>query len=884
MCPSSRVTTKSLSLSITNPLVLYRALVATKKIRPDPAQHRLALQLQKLYFRLKDYAPEVEYRYRLEKIGRRVARKSRTGTRIEHENGAEQGESPSSASSGSNRDEGDARSTTTGGFISSLVSRSLSTSLSASSLALTRTTPLHDSALTINSPLGMLLYGEVGRGKSMLLDILYTSLPSRKKRRWHYNTFMLDVFRRIETARLERLELFEDSLSSLGTLFGRGGPRISEHEHVVLSLAKDTISDSPILFLDEFQMPDRTASKLITSFFTAFFHLGGVLVASSNRMPEELSKAAGIEFGGQHQDPRRWGGSFGGGFFGLGWGLSRASEGERAARTDFGKFVELLRARCEVWEMEGEKDWRREDDDGLMAGAGSAMDFDSEEEIVRLEDEKLPIWTGTSLADSAQALSSDSPPHYHITLPTSSSTSSTTSPIQMDISTLNPSNTWIPRVLTIYARKLHLPQTHGGILRSRFSSLCETYLGSADYISLCSHFHTLILTDVPVLTLAKKNEARRFITLLDALYEARCRLVIEAEAPPDRLFFPETRMRVRTRQRDGDLESPLLYVGDGAGGDNTTSDDAITSEAFSEIYQDSTAPFRPNVSLYSDSDPSYRSPATSMITRHLLADEDADFGPTYGNGRGHGISDSSVPPSPSASSIHSNRSGPDFTSTSALTGEDERFAYKRARSRLWEMCGRRWWDERLPMSRHEKAQPAGVGSMDMRRDQEINAHDYSREKVTQEEGEEWDAPEWWRPLTHEGRFWELQDPSSPSASTATSTPYAEYIPTPMNDRECNSHKYASTSARDERSSPAAKTNSNTSSSAPAPPHPPQNSSSPYRAETSPPPKFGWQHAWGMLRWGPKAGEWGKGVDGKGTRNQNPQTEEDGRVSDEAKRS
>src|ERR1700761_7667514 len=76
-----RLPAQNLSLSITNPLILYRALVATGKIKPDPAQHRLALQLQKLYFRLKDYAPEVEYRYRLERVGRSVAdnQPSRTG-------------------------------------------------------------------------------------------------------------------------------------------------------------------------------------------------------------------------------------------------------------------------------------------------------------------------------------------------------------------------------------------------------------------------------------------------------------------------------------------------------------------------------------------------------------------------------------------------------------------------------------------------------------------------------------------------------------------------------------------------------------------------------------------------------------------------------------
>src|SRR5207247_2513226 len=72
-----------------------------------------------------------------------------------------------------------------------------------------------------------------------------------------------------------------------------------------------------------------------------------------------------------------------------------------------------------------------------------------------------------------------------------------------------------------------------------FAALCGASLGPADYITLASTYHTLILTNVPVLTFLQKNEARRFITLLDALYEARCKLFISAAAGPDDLFFPE---------------------------------------------------------------------------------------------------------------------------------------------------------------------------------------------------------------------------------------------------------------------------------------------------------------------------------------------------------
>ncbi|KIX04912.1 uncharacterized protein Z518_05783 [Rhinocladiella mackenziei CBS 650.93] len=886
--PSS---SQNLSLSITNPLVLYRALVATKKIKPDPAQHRLALHLQKLYFRLKDYAPEVEYRYRLEKIGRGVgiSRHSSARPTTRTQDGAVQGNSaPEEGST-----EPPSR---------SLLSRLslFRSSPAVSSLALTRTTPLHDSALAINSPLGMLLYGEVGRGKSMLLDLLYNSLPSKKKRRWHFNTFMLDVFRRIELARLERSEVAHHSqFGSRSSIFGLyGSSGISEHEHVVLSLAKDTISESPILFLDEFQMPDRTSSKLINSFFTAFFHLGGVLVASSNRMPEELSKAAGIEFGNQRE-----GSGIGGGLFGLGWGLSRESEGQRAAKTDFGQFLEVLRTRCEVWEMEGERDWRREEYDTEELDA-------SGESIETNTVDRTPISTlSAAVAErstSASTSSADSPPHYHISLPSSHTSSLTDSSFENDRRLLNPSNTWRPTTLTIYARQLYLPTVYKGILKSTFADLCTTYLGPADYVSLCSTFHTLILTDVPVLTAVKKNEARRFITLLDALYEAKCRLLIEAEAPPDRLFFPEAKVRTRMRTTStvpdgggGVLPYTATIRGGGPEGasdifvDDHDEADSIISESFSEIYQDSMAPFRPNISSYTDNDtrhlislsPSLSDdPRTNTLSsftpslqnpslRTVLANEDADFGPTYDNGRGHGISNSSTPahpPMPFATGA-----GPDFTSTTALTGEDEKFAYKRARSRLWEMCGRRWWDERLPSalpssstspfstSRREEELQQQQGdsttkSKSISATTNVNSNDNVDVDVKHGNGTgtnaEWfegvDGVErWWRPISRDGRFWERfnddknqkqnQNPVSDSVTTSTSS-----YPTS-----------SSSSSSPSSNTPTPNTNLF------------RHDTLSYRTHEPPPPKFAWYHAWGMMEWGKKAGEWGKGVDGDRVRAQ-----------------
>lgn len=767
----------SLSLSITNPLVLYRALLVTNRIRPDPAQHRLALELQKLYYRLKDYDPEIEYRWRLEKATR-LSRKPAKQTDEQRKAVFDDGPNSRRFSMSS---------------IFGLDERT------ASMLALTRTIPVHDSAMEIDSPQGMLLYGEVGRGKSMLLDLLYSSLPTRKKRRWHFNTFILDVFRRLELARIERS--------------GPNGLSL-EHEHVILSLARDTMDTSPILFLDEFQMPDRVSGKLVHSFFTSFFSLGGVLVASSNRMPEELAKASGVEFAGMGMGgaTARWGRG------GQIW--EKLNLGQKSARQDFGMFVEILKKRCEVWEMEGQRDWRRED--GEMAAALDAeekLEMDQEEAAAVLEGLAEATVTPTQslkVQDKSESGSADTPTHYYLN---DSPFPGVPSPaisagLRTQLSSLNPTDRWEPSKLTVYARHLILPTTspETGTVLLPFSELCQANLGPADYISICSTFHTLIVTQIPTLTLTMKNEARRFITFLDACYEARCRLVIEAAAPPDRLFFPETRARRGA--------SNMLNEGD-----------SIESEAFSEMYQDSTAPFRPNISSYVGANRDdrgsggYSGSTTSLYNKDLrsvLADEDADFGPTYGNRRSSsGVSSSAADYDDDGAALDERdrrpngmaelelRQGPDFTQGAGIfTGQDEQFAYKRARSRLWEMCGRRWWAERSNRA----------------------------------------PSEWWTPVHGEARFWENKKEVVEDLGRKQGLAEGEGTILPDSSHDGRAGKVDAGEGRwggKEKEDALFK-----------------HGASPYRTSDKPPPKFGWQHAWGMMTWGKKAGQWGQGVEGR----------------------
>jgi peroxisome-assembly ATPase len=637
-------------LAITNPLVLYRALIATNRISSDPAQHRLALHLQKLYERLIDYEPRTQYSQRLKSISQ--ALKQVDGPPV----------LPDTFKIGRR------------GVWASLLTQKEK----RDSLALTRVLTNHEEAMQLDSPKGLMLHGEVGTGKSMLIDLFADCLPNKKKRRWHYNSFMLEVF-----AKLEHLRRNPPLVSHAGD------------DYSLIWLAKDLIESSPILFLDEFQLPDRTAAKIVSNLMTSFFQLGGVLIATSNRMPDELAKAAGIEFTcppSHLESP--------------GWRFGRRGDPGRgpnmfAGQGEYANFLAVLRSRCDVWEMEAGRDYRR--DEGVVP---------SREELSEAKEDALQQATGSyppTLSDTASdepsdtgATTSKTPKFYFVRPATREDTTPEKAWLKaFNTVTMQPEGAvsdiaWKPTTMRVYGRNVHIPRTSNGVASLTFTELCGAQLGPADYITLASTFHTIILTDVPILTVLLKNEARRFITLLDALYEARCKLLISAATGPDDLFFPETRQRSN-------------HSADASNRKDTTQhhDDGVYPETFSEIYQDATAPFRPNISSYAgnSNSPDY----THSRLQGVLADDALEDQPPH---RLWSRSDSSefADRQHLESERFEVRRTPDFAQTGAFTGEDERFAYKRAASRLWEMCGSKWWDR-------------------------------------QEEG-------WWRPVPREDRLWE----------------------------------------------------------------------------------------------------------------------------------
>ncbi|KAF4636247.1 hypothetical protein G7Y89_g1855 [Cudoniella acicularis] len=240
---------------------------------------------------------------------------------------------------------------------------------------------------------------------------------------------------------------------------------------------------------------------------------------------------------------------------------------------------------------------------------------------------------------------------------------------------------------------------------------------------------------VPVLHVSQNNEARRLITLLDGLYEARCKLIIQAEAGPDDLFFPEMKATSSTRE---------------TAGDNNGGGDAVYPKTLSKVYQDQTSPFRPNISFYKNEPKSGYDP-----------DEDSDFGP--------------------------------------ISGKDERFAYKRASSRLLEMCGSRW---------HAR-----------------------------------DGQNWWRPLLQDVR--RLGRSSSSTGSSSTLERPSSTSDVKIGESiELDKPAGLQGKLMEERE---------------------QTIKSPFREEREAPTKIGWTHAWDMVKFGNKAGPWGQGPEGLGSK-------------------
>ncbi|MCR8726592.1 cell division protein ZapE [Frigidibacter sp. ROC022] len=274
-------------------------------------------------------------------------------------------------------------------------------------------------------PKGLYLWGGVGRGKSMLMD-LFVEAAECTKRRVHFHGFMQEVQAGLHAARK------------------------SGADDALRPVAEAVAAEVRLLAFDEMQITDIADAMIVGRLFQILMEAGVVIVTTSNRPPDDLYKD----------------------------GLNRAL---------FLPFIALLKQRMVVHHLAHETDYRQ---DRL---AGSPAYFVPADAAARAEIDR--IWTELTGGEGA------------------------------------------PLVLRVKGREVRLPEARDGVARASFWDLCGTALGPADYLAVAEAVRVLILEDVPQLSSENFNPARRFVTLIDALYEARVRLIVSAAAWPEKLYI-----------------------------------------------------------------------------------------------------------------------------------------------------------------------------------------------------------------------------------------------------------------------------------------------------------------------------------------------------------
>ncbi|MEH6744638.1 cell division protein ZapE [Hyphomonas sp.] len=287
---------------------------------------------------------------------------------------------------------------------------------------------------------GLYMWGGVGRGKSMLMDLFFESAPVEARRRVHFHEFMAEVHDRLDAWR--KLSQ-DDRRRSEWRVKGAGDDPIAP-------VAKQIASEASLLCFDEFQVTQIADAMVLARLFEALFDMRVTVVATSNRHPNDLYKD----------------------------GINRPL---------FLPFIEHLKAHCEILELASERDYRL---DRLI---------------------EAPVWYAPLNAGSEAALDR-----------------------AWDRLTLGAEPQHC--VLTVKGRKLEVHREAAGVARFTFEELCARPLGSRDYLAIAANFNTVILSGIPTLGPENRNEAARFVALIDALYEAKIKLVASAAAEPESLY------------------------------------------------------------------------------------------------------------------------------------------------------------------------------------------------------------------------------------------------------------------------------------------------------------------------------------------------------------
>ncbi len=271
------------------------------------------------------------------------------------------------------------------------------------------------------------LFGHVGRGKSMLMDLFYEACPITQKRRVHFHAFMLEVHAYIHQWRKYN------------------------NTDAILALAKHIRASELLLCFDEFHVSDIADAMILVRLFNRLFELGIVVVITSNCHPKQLYHA----------------------------GLQREL---------FLPFIRLLQEKADVIELVAAQDYRLSHLHALKTTYHYPLN-EQAEKFVRLSFNEF-----TQFA-----------------------------PLK-------------PGIIEVLGRKVVLSAIHGNVVLSSFEELCMNALGPADYLEIGNRFDIVILAGIPKMTKEKCNEAKRFVTLIDALYEHKVKLICTAEVPASELY------------------------------------------------------------------------------------------------------------------------------------------------------------------------------------------------------------------------------------------------------------------------------------------------------------------------------------------------------------